>query len=283
MSESTPKQSPFYRATESDRYARQDLIEEYEQVNGRSLIVFWGPIEAPILAPFADAVGDAPLETPLDLMVTSFGGDAEVAMRMAYMCHANRSDFRVIVPDTAASAATLLALAAESIVMSDTSSLGPVDPQILLPTRDDYFPAKEILRVVDNLDERIKTNPEAGMMYVTLLAEIDGLIYEAAKSALERTEELVPEVLRIRQPPPTDSVIEEITGSLLGSAMHSATIVHHRAAELGLPILYTPLHAEPWNRLWRLHAQYEYQLGPSRRGNLIEGRRVSFTFRPPSA
>lgn len=38
--------------------------------------------------------------------------------------------------------------------MSDTSTLGPVDPQIWLPTRNRYVPAKEILKIVDDLDDK---------------------------------------------------------------------------------------------------------------------------------
>src|SRR5262249_17470124 len=39
---------------------------------------------------------------------------------------------RVIVPDFAKSAGTLMALGADQIVMGDTSELGPIDPQVIL-------------------------------------------------------------------------------------------------------------------------------------------------------
>lgn len=274
----TPMQSPFFRATESDRYARQDQIRQYEASTDRSLIIFWGPIQPAVITPFADAIGDVPPEEPLDLMLTSLGGDGETAFRMAAMCHADRTDFRVIVPDTAASAATLLALAAESIVMSNASTLGPVDPQVLLPARDRFFPAKEILKIVDDLDERTQTSPHAFELYTALLADIDAIVYQTAKAAIRRTDELVPEVLRLRQPPPPAETIEEITKNLQSSAVHSATISHSRAAELGLPAVYMPPRTQVWDMLWRLHAHYAYLLGPYPRSNLIEGRRVSFRF-----
>lgn len=273
-----PTQSPFFRATEAARYERQDLIRQYEAHTERTLIVFWGPIEPPVITPFADAIGDTPPENPLDLMLTSLGGDGETAIRMASMCHAERTDFRVIVPDTAASAATLLALAAESIVMSNTSALGPVDPQVLLPARDRFFPAKEILKIVDDLDNRTQNSPQAFELYSALLADIDAVVYQTAKAAIGRTDELVPEVLRLRQPPPSDETVKAITKSLQSSAMHSATIGHSRASELGLPAAYLSPQSQTWDMLWRLHAHYAYLLGPYPRSNLIEGRRVSFRF-----
>lgn len=274
----TPPQSAFFRATESARYQRQEEIRDYEAATGRFLIIFWGPIHGPVITPFADAVSDIPPCNPLDLMLTSLGGDGETAIRMASMCHADRDDFRVIVPDTAASAATLLALAAESIVMSDTSALGPVDPQIFLPARNGFYPAKDILKIVDDLDHRTKENPHAFELYSALLADVDAVLYQTAKAAIERTGELVPEVLRLRQPPPSQRSIEEITKNLQSSPMHSATIGHARASDLGLPAVYMQPHSQQWDMLWRLHAHYVYHFGPPPLKNLIEGRRVSFQF-----
>ena len=197
---------------------------------------------------------------------------------MASMCHAERDDFRVIVPDTAASAATLLALAAESIVMSDTSALGPVDPQVYLPARQGFFPAKDILKIVDDLDQRTKENPHAFELYSALLADIDAVVYQTARAAIGRTGELVPEVLRLRRPPPSPEQIEQITRDLQSSPMHSATIGQARASDLGLPAVYMKPKSSEWDTLWRLHAHYAYHFGPSPVTNLIEGRRVSFQF-----
>ena len=273
-----PPQSAFFRATESARYQRQEGIRAYEETTGRSLVIFWGPIFPPVVTPFADAVNDVPVCSPLDLMVTSLGGHGETAIRMASMCHAGRDDFRVVVPDTAASAATLLALAAEAIVMSDTSALGPVDPQVYLPARKNFYPAKNIVKIVDDLDHRTKENPHAFELYSALLADVDAILYQTAKDAIERTEELVPEVLRLRRPPPDDERIEAITANLQSSPMHSATIGHAKASDLGLPALYMRPHSSEWDMLWRLHAHYVHVLGFPPRSNLIEGRRVSFTF-----
>lgn len=111
---SLPPQTPYFHALQGDRYPRQDLIADYEDLTGRSLIVLIGSLENDLVAPFFDAVSDIERGTPLDLMLMSGGGDAEAALRIAKLCHADRTDFRVVVPDQAKSAATLLALAAES-------------------------------------------------------------------------------------------------------------------------------------------------------------------------
>lgn len=275
----SPLQSPFFRALHSARYERQAKIRDYEQVTGRSLIVIHGPIERTIVTPLADALDDIVQDVPLDVMLTSTGGDGETAFRMAMMCHAQRDDFRVIVADLAASAATLLALGAESIVMSDSSALGPVDPQVYMPRRGHYMAAKDIVALVEDLEGRTKLNPQAFEFYASLLADVDAVLYQFAKAAIRRTEELVPELLRLRQPPPSQEAIEGIAQRLQGHALHSATIGTHQAIELGLPVTYLASTAEEWDMLWRLHTDYVAELGALPRALVaIEGRRVSFQF-----
>lgn len=273
----TPTQSAFFRALESSRYERQRKIGVYEESAGRSLIVFWGPITAKAITPFADAINDVHCDFPLDLMLTSYGGNGEAALRLATMCHAEREDFRVIVPDTAASAATLLALAAESILMSSTSALGPIDPQIGLPTRKQYIPAKNIVSIVEDIVEpKVKENPQLLDLYTSFLGEIDAVIYQTALSAIERTEEVVPEILELRKNPLSSKEVKTLVKSLQNQSMHSATIGHTKAEALGLPVEYVESQSEQWDQLWRLHTDYVAMPGPSLRDNIIEGRRVSF-------
>lgn len=285
-SPSTPPQSPLFRALQASRYERQQGIRDYEEATGRSLVVFWGTITPEIVTPFADAINDVGQDSPLDLMLTSFGGDGETALRMAMICHMERNDFRVIVPDISASAATLLALAAESVIMSSTSSLGPIDPQIRLPIRGHYVSARGILEIVDDLDRRTKENPQAFELYAALLADVDAVIYQLAKAAMARTTEFIPELLRLRQNLPSSevgSMSERLSESLQNQAMHSATIGHTKAVELGIPAEYMSPSSEEWDRLWRLHTYYVAEYGPLPHNNIIEGRRVSFFYRHKDA
>ena len=275
----TPPQSPFFRALNAPRYERQGEIRRYEETSSRSLVIVHGPITPTVITPFADAVNDVDRGTPLDLMLTSVGGDGETSLRMASMCHGEREDFRIIVADMAASAATLLSLAAETIVMSDTSALGPIDPQVLLQKRHQYIPAKNIVAIVDDLEERTKVNPQAFELYASLLADIDAVIYQTAKAAIRRTEELVPELLQLRQNPPSQDEIDRIAQELQSHAMHSATIGHQQAIQLGLPVLYMSSQSDQWEMLWRLHAHYVALMGAYPTDSVaIEGRRVSFHF-----
>jgi ATP-dependent protease ClpP protease subunit len=68
----------------------------------------------------------------LDLLLHTPGGDPTAAERIVMTCRSFAKSFRVIVARTAMSAGTLVAMGADSILMTETSELGPIDPQMIL-------------------------------------------------------------------------------------------------------------------------------------------------------
>lgn len=66
----------------------------------------------------------------IDVWLESPGGDAHAAYKLALLLRARASRLRVVVPDYAKSAATLLTLAADEIYMGPAAELGPLDAQI---------------------------------------------------------------------------------------------------------------------------------------------------------
>jgi len=82
-------------------------------------------------------------DVPLDLVLHTPGGLVLPSLQIARAVRAHRGRVTVFVPHYAMSGGTLIALAADEIVMSPHAALGPVDPQI------GQFPAHGILRAVE--------------------------------------------------------------------------------------------------------------------------------------
>jgi len=68
--------------------------------------------------------------TEVDLLVVSHGGDPTVAWRIVTLLRNRFDKVSVLLPFSAFSAATLLAMGADEIVMHAFGNLGPVDPQL---------------------------------------------------------------------------------------------------------------------------------------------------------
>lgn len=112
------------------RTQRIELFSKVEQITGRSLIAY--TVVAPIIGSeisqmelphLFGLISALPANTPIDLMLTTPGGDSNVARRLVDLLREHGGNFRVIVPQYAMSAGTLIALAAEEIVMGSPSQL----------------------------------------------------------------------------------------------------------------------------------------------------------------
>ncbi|NWG92936.1 MAG: hypothetical protein HXY21_10600 [Parvularculaceae bacterium] len=69
-------------------------------------------------------------DMPLDIILHTPGGLALAALQIARALKGHRGQTTVFVPHYAMSGGTLIALAADSIVLSPHAVLGPIDPQI---------------------------------------------------------------------------------------------------------------------------------------------------------
>lgn len=96
----------------------------------------------------------------LDLIIHSSGGSSEAAEQIVSYLRQKYSHIRVIVPLYAMSAATMIACAADEIVMGRQSALGPIDPQFLTGTGP--MPAHAIVKEFELAVEQIKKDSASG-------------------------------------------------------------------------------------------------------------------------
>lgn len=122
-----------------DHAGRIRLLKRLENLLGPEsrLAVYYSRPEKSLsqddILPFAGMLKSIGKVKRLDLVVVSNGGDGTAAEKMLDLCRRYCSEkLRVVVPLYAKSAATLLALGADEIVMGETSELGPIDAQVII-------------------------------------------------------------------------------------------------------------------------------------------------------
>ena len=270
-------------AQNSGRYERQALIADYERRASCRLVVMVDGIFSEGVTFLEEIIHDADSAQDLHLMLASPGGDGETAVRLAHSMQARCRELTIIIPTEAKSAATLLCLGAHHIVMAPFSDLGPVDPQIW----DGQYlvAAKHIVAAVDDAVEKVLAHPNVAPIYQTLLADLDAIVVQEARSALSRSNELLDEALRSnpdRTPAETDALRESLQLRLIDRPQsHGALFNADDAAAAGLPVIKADLSGDEWALLWRLWARY-FAMGPNRR--IYEGRNTSIELaRPPAA
>lgn len=122
-----------------------------------------------------------PDDQAIDLIVHTPGGIALAATQIAFALEAHVGKTTVIVPHYAMSGGTLIALAADEILMDPQAVLGPVDPQI--GTQRGTYAATSILKIVES-----KTRDEID----------DETLYlaEEARKAIDQMEGTVRQLLK---------------------------------------------------------------------------------------
>lgn len=116
---------------------RQSLIRQIESVRHSRVITYLTsdrqcPVNAriamdivPIVSRQLRTIGKT---QNIDLFIYSAGGDTMVPWRLVSMIREYCDKFSVLIPYKAHSAATMIALGADEVVMSDLSELSPIDP-----------------------------------------------------------------------------------------------------------------------------------------------------------
>jgi ATP-dependent protease ClpP protease subunit len=143
-----------------------------------------GAIDATDAAPLGgmlDSIGEC---DNLDLMLNSPGGFGEAAEKLVEMCRSRcRNEFRVIVPNYAKSAGTIIALGADVIVAArDRSELGPIDPQyrIVIAGQVQQVSGHTFVQAYNELHEQIAAADASGAPTIGLLTSLSATTMEPA-------------------------------------------------------------------------------------------------------
>ena len=132
---------------------------------------------------------------PTDLILHSPGGSPEAAEAIVNYLHLQFPEIRVIIPQIAMSAATMMSCSCSSIVMGKHSSIGPVDPQLIInsPNGPTSNPAQAIidqfylaLKEINEIDKR---------SWSILLHQYGPSLITQCKNYIEMSELLVKEWL----------------------------------------------------------------------------------------
>jgi len=132
---------------------------------------------------FMEAVSNVE-EKQLDLILHSPGGTAEAAESIVTYLRKRFDHVRVFVPVAAMSAATMIALSADEVVMGQHSQLGPIDPQFIIQTPEGprSAPAKAILNQFDKAKDECRDPSKLAAWMPILRSYMPGLLTQCEDS-----------------------------------------------------------------------------------------------------
>lgn len=281
--ETLPSKTPLFQAINAARYHRQELIRAIEQRTSRLLICYVSGRAANIdrddVLGLIDVLHNVKQDGDLDLLLHTGGGDIDAAEKIISLVRTvvGAGTLRVVVPDFAKSAGTLIALGGDKIVMSDSSELGPIDPQIMLNDGHGNLishPVQSFLNAYKEHSEQLNANPNdtaARMM----LSKLDPATLQLFKSAKDRARQFA-EAQLLRK---GVKDYTEVATKLLDTnrwLTHGQMIGWQAAEEMGLDIEYLEQKSEYWQLYWRLYCLQ--RLAVNDKQKLFESNYASLPF-----
>ncbi len=153
-------------------------------------------------------------DCPIDLVLHTPGGLVLAASQIAEAVRAHPAKVTVYVPHHAMSGGTLIALAADAIVMDPSAVLGQVDPQL------GDLPAASLVRLVES--KPIEKIDDATLIKADMARKALGQIEAQVRRLLDRY--------------PPDVVDRAVEALALGRHTHDHPLRADEIAALGLPV-----------------------------------------------
>jgi hypothetical protein len=229
----------------------QQIIQQIQQKLGGPVLYFFTGTDARIhnddVKYFYSHLKKIGHQKRLYFIVVSHGGSGEGAWRIACLLRNYCQELTIVLPEAAASAATILSLAADEIIMTPLAYVTPVDTSIFHPLNPQdvhrnpiYVELDEVTRAVRLLLNKTKERTDTHEVYKTIFQYIHPVALGAITRSTNLSEMLCNDIMDLRYKKPALDFKKQIIKKLNSQyPSHSYPIPRHKARELGLNIKYS--------------------------------------------
>lgn len=197
----------------------------------------------------------------IDFLIISAGGDPIVSLRIDNLLRDRYNKLGVMIPYNAYSAATLLAVGADEIIMHPYANLGPVDPQLTVPKPNQppmHFAYEDIKKYIEFVkDIGIADQELMQKSFEALTREVGtvpiGVAKRSSQLALSLSEKLLSSHME-------DKAKAKSISEMLNTAFyhHGYPLSKKEAAEIGLPI--AEANPELENYMWQICEDFSEEM-----------------------
>lgn len=270
------KQSGSKKSSEGVPTRRQ-LIEKIEELRGTKVLCLLTSLRPGVQGVIADdqvrvifdhllAMDKASIEK-LDLFLVSNGGNGVIPWRLVSLFREFAAEFNVLIPYRAYSAATLLALGADQIVMHPFGELGPIDPSV----SNDFNPktaqgqpvpisVEDVKAYVTFIKKTVGITHEDELIKAVeaLCAQIHPLALGNVERFVSQSRMIATKVLRTHMQGDADHIIDELVENMTSKLYFHGHPINRREArvDLKLKVLEKPTR-ELEQTMWVLYLDFE--------------------------
>lgn len=256
---------------------RRELIRQIEELRKSKVITYVlsdrvglsAQIADDAVRPMFDHLRGVGSSEQIDLFLYSTGGMTDAPWRFITMLREFASRLSVLVPYKAMSAATMIALGADSIVMGRKGELGPIDPQFQVRRGEgetvvqDQIGVEDVMAYIKFVQEHVKVTDqvELAKLAIELGRHVPPPALGSVYRAHSHIRDVAKKLLSVRHPDhafPTDQIEEVVQVLAERVFQHGHAIGRSEASKMGLNIERAEEPLE--DALWSLYEEYETSL-----------------------
>lgn len=241
---------------------RIGFIERLEQLRDSKVLVYFSytPLDDTIIIPLYKQLKEIGHTKKIDLILHSYGGAVDTPYKVVTLIREFCDEFAVIVPFVAKSAASMLVLGADEVVMGPISELGPIDPLVTHPVyKDILIPVQAVWHCLDYLQRSVVNSSDqetASFMVTPLLNKLDPWLIGDYEKTIKASRQYAETLLSNYMLKDNAERVQNVTQALTeGYFSHGYPIGRREAKELGLKV--TEANGELWDIIWKLYLGYE--------------------------
>lgn len=221
----------------------------------------------------------------LVLVLSSPGGSGLSAERIINLCqgYSGSGKYQVIVPGKAKSAATMICLGAEKLIMSKSSELGSIDPQRVYEEdgKVKWFSIYSLIKSYEKLFLEAVNTEGSLQPYLQQLSYYDPREIEEMKTALSLSEDMAVKALKtgMLRKVPKNKIRKKIENFLIPEKevkTHGRPIYAQDAKKCGLNIETVEPRGELWPIVYELYVRLNKFVSTNNIAKCIEDKKYSF-------
>lgn len=141
-----------------------DKAQDLENQLQSDVVCYFGQIHPQYFRPFRNFIEEVKgksqrIENTLSIVLRTPGGSAETTERYVTVVRQHYAQVNFVVPDIAMSAGTIFCMSGDRIYMDYSSTLGPIDPQVMVPDGSGYVAALGYLDKVAEITNKAALSP----------------------------------------------------------------------------------------------------------------------------
>ena len=297
VGQGTPVVKPIRAATKSagrsrlsdvaslSRLRRRRTIRQIEQRTGQVVLCYVSQgmeIDVDDVLYFHQLLDTVPPGSSIGLVLNSMGGSIDAAEKLVQMLRHRTSPsdlartgcLQVIVPDQAKSAATLIAIGADEIVMSNSSELGPTDPYIRVEANGQelLYSAFSYVGAYEAAHKDCSKNP-GNKAFGDVLRGFPLVVVEEMRKAISRAHQVTEDIL-VRRGGLNATWAASKLNDRRRFPSHGQMIDFRTAQDIGLNnVKYMDSSTPLWRMYWSLYRDLRKVAGNNRK--VFESRQAS--------